>query len=237
MKSKRVVIIGGTSGLGFAVARAAAAEGASVVVASRTPAGVRQAVSELGADAGGESVDVADEADVRGFFERVGAFDHLVYTAGEPLINGSLAATDIAAARRFFEIRYFGALAAAKYGAPRIRPGGSIVLTSGIASNRPQGRTVVVSSVLSAIEGLTRALAADLAPIRVNAVVPAIIRTEMWRGLADAARESLYESVAKGGLLDRVGEPADVAEAFLYLMRNKHTTGSSLTIDAGTLLK
>jgi NAD(P)-dependent dehydrogenase (short-subunit alcohol dehydrogenase family) len=236
MNGKRAVIIGGTSGLGFAAAETALAQGASVVVASRNVDSVNKAAAALGDGAEGRVLDVTDESAVRDFFDRVGEFDHLVYTAGETLLNSPLAETDIEAARRFFDIRYFGALAAVKYGTAHIRPMGSITLTGGIASTRPQGGTVVVSSVLSAIEGLTRALAHELAPIRVNAVVPSIIRTEMWDSLPETAREGLYASVASALLLGRVGEKQDVAEAYAYLMNNQHTTGSLLTIDGGAVL-
>jgi NAD(P)-dependent dehydrogenase (short-subunit alcohol dehydrogenase family) len=237
MDGKRVVIIGGTSGLGFAVAKAAAAEGASVTVASRSRAGVDRAVSALPAGAEGHVVDIADEGEVRAFFDRIGAFDHLVYTAGEPLMSSTLAETDIENVRKFFGIRYFGALTAAKYGAPHIRPGGSIVLTSGTASTRPLRGTTAVSSVLAAIEGLTRALSVELSPIRVNAVVPGIIRTEMWSGLPEADREAMYNALADTLLVGRrVGEPGDVAETYVYLMRNRHSTGSTITIDGGAVL-
>jgi NAD(P)-dependent dehydrogenase (short-subunit alcohol dehydrogenase family) len=236
MNGHRVVIIGGTSGLGYALAELVVGQGATVVVASRSRSAVDKAVGALGTSTSGQALDVTDEAAVRDFFTTTGPFDHLVYTAGEPLMSGSLADTDISATRAFFATRYFGALTAAKYAAPHLRQDGSITLTSGIASTRPQGGTVVVSSVLSAIEGLTRALALELAPVRVNAVVPSIIRTEMWNGLPPAAREDLYTAVAASLPLGRVGDRMDIAEAYAFLMTNKHTTGTLLTIDGGAAL-
>jgi NAD(P)-dependent dehydrogenase (short-subunit alcohol dehydrogenase family) len=236
MNGHRVVIVGGTSGLGYALAELAVTQGATVVLASRSQPAVDKAVGALGISASGRALDVTDESAVRDFFSATGPFDHLVYTAGEPLVNASLADTDISATRAFFATRYFGALTAVKYAAPHLRPGGSVTLTSGIASTRPQGGTVVVSSVLSAIEGLTRALAVELAPIRVNAVVPSIIRTEMWNGLPASAREDLYASVAASLPLGRVGDRRDIAEAYAFLMTNKHTTGTLLTIDGGAVL-
>jgi NAD(P)-dependent dehydrogenase (short-subunit alcohol dehydrogenase family) len=236
MDGKRVVIIGGTGGLGFAAAQAASAAGASVVVVSRSRSGVDRAVSALPERTEGLTLDVTDEAAVRTFFDGLGAFDHLIHSAGEPLMSGGLADTDIEDVRRFFEIRYFGALAAVKYGAPHIRPGGSVVLTGGTASTRPQHGTTAVSSVLAALEGLTRALAVELAPLRVNAVVPGIIRTQMWGGLPEADRDAMYRSLEERLPVGTVGEPGDVAETYLYLMRNKHSTGSTVTIDGGNVL-
>jgi NAD(P)-dependent dehydrogenase (short-subunit alcohol dehydrogenase family) len=236
MDGKRVVILGGTSGLGFAAAHAAGSEGASVVVASRKRDSLDRAVAALPEGAEGHRVDVTDEADVRGLFDRIGAFDHLIYTAGEPLMSGALADTDIDDVRRFFETRYFGALTAVKYGAPRIRPGGSVVLTGGTASTRPQRGTTAVSSVLAALEGLTRALAVEYAPIRVNAVVPTAVKSEMWDRLPEASRDAMYSHLARTLLVGRMGEPGDVAQTFLYLMRNGFSTGSTITVDGGAVL-
>jgi NAD(P)-dependent dehydrogenase (short-subunit alcohol dehydrogenase family) len=236
MNGHRVVIVGGTSGLGFALAELVTARGAEVVVASRRQPAVDKAVGALGTGASGRTLDGTDEDAVREFFAVVGPFDHLVYSAAEPVMNAYLAHTDIAAAKDFFATRYFGALTAAKYAFPQVKPGGSITLTGGTASTRPVGGTAVVSSVLAAIEGLTRALALELAPIRVNAVVPSIIRTEMWDGMPARARADMYAAVAAAQPLGRVGDRMDVAEAYAFLMTNRHTTGTLLTIDGGAVL-
>lgn len=219
------------------MAKAAAAAGASVVVASRSRAGVDKAVGELPPGAEGHTVDATDENAVRDFFEQIGPFDHLAYTAGEPLMSSALVDTTLEAARRFFRTRYFGALTAVKYAVPHIRPGGSVVLTSGTASTRPVRGTTVVSSVLAAIEGLTRALAVELAPLRVNAVVPGIVRSELWDGLPESERQGMFDALERSLLVGpRVGEPADVVETYLYLMGSRHTTGSTLTVDGGQTL-
>jgi NAD(P)-dependent dehydrogenase (short-subunit alcohol dehydrogenase family) len=118
----------------------------------------------------------------------VGEIDHLVYTAGDPFMLGELGQTSIAEARRAFDVRFWGALAAAKYGAPHIRPGGSIILTTGIASARPPKRWVVPASILGAMEALTRALAVELAPIRVNIVSPGVVKTPLWDPFPEEAR-------------------------------------------------
>jgi NAD(P)-dependent dehydrogenase (short-subunit alcohol dehydrogenase family) len=236
MEGQRVVIIGGRSGLGFAVAKAVVAEGASVVVTSRSRAGGDAAVAALPEGTQGYVLDATNEQQVRALFDGLGAFDHLVYAAGEPLMETTLLETDIEEVRRFFGIRYFGALAAIKYGAPNIRSGGSIVLTSGTASFRPQRGTTGPSSVFGAIEALTRALSLELAPIRVNVVSPGIIRTEMWSGLSEEDRAAMFTTLTDTLPVGRVGEPDDVAQAYIYLMRNKHSTGSTITIDGGGVL-
>ena len=236
LNDKRVVILGGTSGIGFAVAQAAAAEGARLVVASSNPAGVAQALATLPPGAEGRPLDLLDGAAVERFFIEIGPFDHLVYTAGETLTLTRLDETDMASARRFFELRYWGAFTAAKFGHRNIRAGGSIVFTSGAAAARPRPACSVVASVCSAMEGLTRSLAAELAPLRVNIVSPGVVRTPLWREMAEEARESLYASEAQRLPVGRVGETAEIAEGYLYLMRQTHMTGQTLSIDGGGLL-
>jgi NAD(P)-dependent dehydrogenase (short-subunit alcohol dehydrogenase family) len=224
LRSKRIVILGGSSGIGLAVAQQASAEGANVVIASSNPARVRKAADELGAHAEGHAVDLTDEAAVEKFFSQLGAFDHLVFTAGDSLALCDLAATDLQAARRAFELRYWAALAAVKYGSKNIRKGGSIVLTTGIAGQRPHKGWVVAASVCGTIEALTRALALELAPIRVNAVSPGVVRTNLWQDMADEERERLYESVGNRLPVGRVGEADDIAQGYLFLMEEQFST-------------
>src|ERR1700758_252112 len=123
--NKRVVVVGGSSGIGLAVAEEAASQGAEVVIVSSNAARVQQAVQSIGGLARGQAVDVSDEKAVEGFFANVDAFDHLVFTAGDSLQLHGLADTDLKQARHAFELRYWAALAAVKYGSPHIRRGGS----------------------------------------------------------------------------------------------------------------
>src|SRR6202030_2070702 len=133
LQGKRVVVVGGSSGIGLAVAEQAASQGAKVVIVSSTAERVQKAVESIGGEAQGQAVDVSDEGAVATFFAKLGAFDHLVFTAGDSLHLHDLAATDLQQARRAFELRYWSALAAVKYGSAQIRKDGSIVLTTGIA--------------------------------------------------------------------------------------------------------
>ncbi len=187
LNGKRVVVLGGTSGIGLGVAEAASRAGAQVVVASSQKTKVQAALAQIpGAE--GHAVDLTDEAAVRGFFAQVGAFDHLVFTAGEALQLGKLADLALDQGRQFFALRYWGALTAAKYGAPLIRAGGSIVFTSGIAGARPQPGWALGASICAAMGGLTRALAVELAPLRVNLVSPGFVKTPLWAGIQEAER-------------------------------------------------
>jgi NAD(P)-dependent dehydrogenase (short-subunit alcohol dehydrogenase family) len=236
LNGKRVVVLGGSSGIGLAVAQAAAGEGAQVVIASSNADRLERALSSLPAGAEGRVTNLLSSQDVAALFESLGDFDHLVYTAGEALRLAPLQALDIAAARSFFELRYWGALTAAKAAQSKLRPGGSIVFTSGVAGARPGSGWSVAASICSAMEGLTRALAVELAPIRVNIVSPGVVRTALWRDMDESAREELYASAAARLPVGHVAEASEIAEGYLYLMRQTYVTGQVLALDGGGLL-
>jgi NAD(P)-dependent dehydrogenase (short-subunit alcohol dehydrogenase family) len=235
-ENKRVVILGGSSGIGLAVAEQAASQGAEIVIASSNAERVQRAVESFGGSAQGQALDLSDEQAVETFFTKLGAFDHLAFTAGDSLHLQDLATTDLKQARRAFELRYWAVLAAVKYGSKNIRKGGSIVLTTGIAGQRPHKGWVIAASVCGAVEALTRSLALDLAPIRVNAVSPGIVRTNLWQNMTVAEREQLYERVGNSLPVGRVGEPHDIAQAYLFLMQEGYGTGQTLVVDGGTVL-
>jgi NAD(P)-dependent dehydrogenase (short-subunit alcohol dehydrogenase family) len=232
LTGQRVVVIGGSSGMGLATARAAADAGAVVTIASSDKERLDAALADLPASCGGVVVDTRDEGAVADLFAQVGDLDHLIYTAGRRGEHRPLADIAVDEARRWFDIGFWGAVAAAKHAAPRIRPGGSITLTSGTIAVRPTPGTALLAAGGGAVEGLTRGLAVDLAPVRVNAVRPGVIRTPMWDGVPDAMLDVLTERMLTGAL----GEPEHVAATHLYLMENRFVTGTVLTVDGGAVL-
>jgi NAD(P)-dependent dehydrogenase (short-subunit alcohol dehydrogenase family) len=236
LDGKRIVVLGGSSGIGLATAQAAVLEGAAVVIASSRKARVDQALATLPAGSEGHVLDLVDESAIQTLFAQLGSFDHLVFTAGESLLLSSLASTDVEAARRFFGLRYWGAFLAAKYGNGNIRTGGSIVFTSGIAGQRPRPGWALGASICAAMEGLTRALAVELAPIRINIVSPGFVKTPLWAGMSEADREALYRETAEKLPVGHVGNAEEIAEAYLYLMRQSYGTGQVIVVDGGGLL-
>lgn len=236
LKGAHVVLLGGTSGIGFATASAAAAHDAQVTVVSSSPASVERAVAALPDGADGQAVDLGDPARVQALFDGLGELDHLVYTAGEPLALMPIAETDPDRARAFFGLRYFGALAAVRAAAPHIREGGSITLTTGTASQRPSAGWAVAASICGAVEALTRTLAVELAPIRVNAVRPGVVRSPLWAGMSETDRERMYRERAATLPVGRVGEVEDIAAGYLSLMTQPFATGTILTLDGGALV-
>ncbi|MEU7799542.1 SDR family oxidoreductase [Micromonospora arborensis] len=236
LSDQRVVVLGGTSGIGLATATRAAREGAQVTVASRNQRSVDRALATLPAGTHGYAANLTDPGDVARLFQRLGAFDHLVYTAGEPLALMSVDALDLSAARTAFDLRYFGSLSAVNAALPYLRPGGSITLTTGTANHRPSAGWSVAASITGAIDALVRALAVELAPLRVNAVSAGVIRSPLWDPLPQETREQMYAQLSESLPLGRVGEPEEVAEAFVYLLRATYATGTVVTVDGGTLV-
>jgi NAD(P)-dependent dehydrogenase (short-subunit alcohol dehydrogenase family) len=236
LEGKKVVLLGGSSGIGLATAQAAAAEGAQIIIVSGNQSRIDEALNTLPGNSRGYAVDLGKEESIREFFDKMNGFDHLVFTAGENLNLQMIRETDISGARNFFNLRYWGAYTSIKYAAPLIQSGGSISLISGTANARPGKGWSIASSICGAVEGLVRAMAVELAPIRVNSVVPGVIETNLWNGMSEKNRASLFQSMADTLLVGRAGQAEDVALAFVYLMKQRFGTGQNLVVDGGTLL-
>lgn len=236
LANKRVVVLGGSVGIGFATARAAAEAGAKVVVVSSNQQRINHAVQQIGANAEGHVADLGDEQQTKQLFQTLGKFDHLVFTAGENIKTGALQNMSLDDARQFFNLRYWGAVAAVKYGAPHINEGGSIVLTSGGSGRRPGKGWFLGASICAAMEGFTRAMAVELAPLRVNLVCPGLVRTNLWDSMPETDRENIYSAFSKMLPVQRIGEPEDLAQAYLYLMQQGYSTGEVVVVDGGGML-
>lgn len=236
VSSSRVVVLGGTSGLGLAVARAAAEAGADVVIGSRSASSVNRALAQLPDKVAGLPVDVTSADALAGFFAEVGEFDHLVYTAGDELVRLPIADYTPEQGQRFFEIRLFRALDAVRLALPTVSRSGSITLTSGSAAYRGGAGLVLGAAVSGAMISAGRSLAIELAPIRVNVVAPGVVRTPLWSGMPDDAQAKLFAWADSQTLLGRIAVPEDVAKAYLHLMDQNSMTGTVTLVDGGSLL-
>jgi len=235
LKNTRVLVIGGTSGIGLGVATAVAERGGIPIVASRRQSSVDSALANLPEGARGATVDLTDEASLDELARTVGDIDHLVFTAGESLELAALADLTPARITGFFQTRFVGALSAVRAFAPHIAKGGSITLTSGTAAWQP-GFGVLPVSVCGAMNALTTALAVELAPIRVNAIAPGVVRTPLWDAMTEADRQAMYGQAAQQLPLGRVGEVDDVALAYVYCMEQAYGTGVVIKVDGGAVL-
>jgi NAD(P)-dependent dehydrogenase (short-subunit alcohol dehydrogenase family) len=235
LADKTVVILGGSSGIGLATAKAAQAEGARVIVTGRSRDRLQAAQTELGSGARTVALDVADEAGTRALFQELDRLDHIFITAGSIAFDARLA-PDSAALRPALDTRFWGAFNAAKYGAAKMKAGASITFMSGTAGRRPLPGAAVTTASCGAVEAFARALALDLAPIRVNTLQPGYVDTPLLDELLGEARVKMKAEAGARLPVKRIGRPEELADAVLFLMKNGYVNGITLTVDGGGLL-
>ncbi|KAG8706981.1 hypothetical protein FRC09_002090 [Ceratobasidium sp. 395] len=250
LNGKKVLVIGGSSGIGRGVAAAALSNGASVIIASSTQTKVDAAVELLkkgnegkeGATVSGESFNIKDFPALTGFLTKHAPFDHLVITAGEaPRSFGGGPAADVDIREQLgdsMDSRYWAVLNAANHihHNKLIRPGGSLVLTIGTAQQRPIAGWGFYIGAAGAIETATRSLAVDLKPLRVNTIAPGLVDTELFDKLPAEMRKTIFETHLQKLLVGHVGTPEEVAEAYIFAMKCQYLTGQVITVDGGGVL-
>jgi NAD(P)-dependent dehydrogenase (short-subunit alcohol dehydrogenase family) len=230
-----VLVIGGTSGMGRATAQLLAARGDAVIVAGRSRARAQGAAREIGGSATGIEINLVNILSIEAAAAETGPIDHLVLSAAD-LSYAPFRELAISDARNVFESKFWGYYRAVQVFGPQLPKTGSITFFSGVAADRPAPGTVAVTTVNAAIEGLTRALAVELAPVRVNAVSPGTVDTEAWSHLSDEDKASAFEQQARSLLVGRVGRPEDVASTVVHLIDNGFTTGAIHHVDGGARL-
>jgi NAD(P)-dependent dehydrogenase (short-subunit alcohol dehydrogenase family) len=231
LAGQKVVVVGGSSGIGLATAELAKAEGADVVIASRNAERLKAAAAKVGATA--IPTDVTSDEGVASLFRACGAVDHVVVTAAQPR-SGPFKTVDMDVVRATMEAKFWGAWRVAR--AAEIRPGGSLTLVSGFLSIRPRPASAIVGAANGALESLARSLALELAPVRVNAVSPGIIDTPTRAAMPEAARREMLAKVAASLPVGRVGVAEDIARQILTFMTVGFATGSIVYIDGGGLI-
>ncbi|ELH3004661.1 dehydrogenase [Vibrio vulnificus] len=213
------VVLGGTSGIGAELAKQLESDHTIVHVASRQT-----------------GLDISDEKSVYHYFETIGAFDHLIVTAGSYAPAGKVVDVEITQAKYAFDTKFWGAVLAAKHGARYLKQGGSITLTSGMLSRKVVANTYVKAAINAAIEATTKVLAKELAPIRVNAISPGLTKTEAYKGMNADDRDAMYQRTQSHLPVGKVGEASDIAMAYLFAIQNSYMTGTVIDVDGGTLL-
>ena len=250
LQDARVLIIGGTSGLGFGVAEAVLDCGASkVIISSSNESRVQEAIARLKtsfphskAEISGYSCNLGDEAtlesNIKTLFSKVGELDHIVFSAGDSLAIKPLDDVDLAFMKQAGMVRFFAPLLVAKYGSkvlPRSTTS-TITLTAGGITEHPSPDWTVIAAYMTGVHGMMRNLALDLRPIRVNVVNPGGVVTELWSFIPEEQRGRTMEELSKKCATGSVGLVEDVAEAYLYCMRDGNVTGSVINSNGGYLL-
>ncbi len=230
LKDRRVLVVGRGSGIARAVTLAARAAGATVVVAGRDEEALAKAYDDP--DVTAAAVDLTDEASVAALAERLGRVDHVVSTASARA-RGAVGELAHDVVLRSFDVKVLGPLLLAKHFAPRMPEDGSFVFFSGSSARKPAAGMLAVGATNAAVDALTRGLAVELAPIRVNAVSPGTIDTGAYDALGEEKKAALFASRAATSPARRVGRPEEIAEAVVFALGSTFLTGVSLGVDGG----
>lgn len=229
LQNRTVVVIGRSSGIARSVVESATAAGAQVIVAGRDPQSLAQ---DYAGALRAERVDVTDDASIAEFAERLGAIDHLVTTASARA-RGLLGQLDRAAVLTSLDTKVLGPMMLAKHLAPGLARDGSFTLFSGVAAFKPAVGYLGVAVTNGAADFLTRCLALELAPIRVNAISPGVIDTGAWDAMGEEGKREYFDHFRTHNPARRIGAPQDVADAVLFAMTNPFLTGATLQVDGG----
>jgi NAD(P)-dependent dehydrogenase (short-subunit alcohol dehydrogenase family) len=232
---KKVVVVGGSSGIGLGVAAAALKNGAELVIVGRSTKKLQAAERTLGAVGHARTLaaDMTNETEVARLFDEVGAIDHLVATAGILPPDDPIGSADMNGVRELIENKLIGAVILAKHAVRNLTVGGSMTFTSGVNKDRPPvPGGAVVAAIAGSFSYFARALALELAPTRVNIVSPGWVDSPMW-DIAGDAKAGLFADMAARLPAGRIATAADVAPAYLYLMESDFTTGETIRIDGG----
>ncbi len=232
LANQRVLVVGGSSGIGYSVAEQALATGAKVTIASRSEQKLAEAASSLG-DVETAVLDTGDESAVESFFVGSDAWDHVVISAAQTP-SGPVRKLSLEDAKRAMESKFWGAYRIAR--TARFAERGSLTLISGFLSERPSGSSVLQGAINAALESLGRGLALELSPVRVNAVSPGLIDTPLWAKMEEANRNAMFERVAASLPAKSIGQPSDIANAVLFLMTTPFATGSTVRVDGGGVI-
>jgi len=233
LSGKNILVIGGSSGIGYATAAGALAEGAKVTIASRSEEKLRAAQALLKRGVEIRQLDVGNMAEVEAFFEKSPTYDHIVVSGAAPKF-GTVRDQNIDDAYAAMNVKFWGAYRVARKAT--VAPGGSFVFVSGFLSRRPKPNMVLVGAINAALETLAQGLALEMAPVRFNVVSPGIIDTPTRAAMPAEARKTLLENTAKALPVKRVGQAEDCADQILLMLRNTFMTGSVVYIDGGGLL-
>jgi len=236
LAGQRVVVAGGSSGIGLASAQCLAAAGAELVLVARSAERLARAAQSIDHEVMVRSCDLADAVAAKALFDDLGAFDHLVIAAGGSPAWGAFLDLDPERLNEAFRAKFWVQFHAARYGVPHLRADGSITFLGGGASRAALPGTAGLAAVNGAITAMARTMARELAPIRVNVLSPGFVDTPAYLAMPADARAALYQRMARAALTGRVGRAEELAQAVLFLVTNNFTTGAVLDVDGGRRL-
>ena len=234
IEGTKIIIIGGSSGMGLEIARTVSQEGANVVIAGRSLQRLEAARNAIGRqNIETRALDIGDRKQVADVFSQLKQVDHVVVTAAD-LVYGPIAEINEQALMRAARSKLFGPIFVAQECTQYLSSQGTLTFISGIAAKRPMRGGSIPATLNSGLEGLTRALALERAPIRVNAISPGWVDTPVWDGMmAQEEKQQRFEAMKEKLPVKRIGKPQDIAAALLLILKNSFITGTVLDVDGG----
>jgi NAD(P)-dependent dehydrogenase (short-subunit alcohol dehydrogenase family) len=233
LEGARVVVLGGSSGIGLATAEAAAKLGADVVIAGRDERRLAAAAQRLGTGVTGAPVDATDRGRLDAFFAALDRIDHLVLALSGSAGAGPIATLSLDDLRGGLEGKLLAHVSALQAALPRLAGTGSVTFVSAASAGAPIAGAAGLAAINGAIESMVPALAVELKPRRVNAVSPGVVDTPWWNDVPADQRADLFAHFAASSPVGRVGAADDVARAIISLIGNDFITGTVLTVDGG----
>ncbi|HET7115838.1 MAG TPA: SDR family oxidoreductase [Hanamia sp.] len=232
----RVIIAGGTSGIGFATAKLLTQKNFEVIILGRNEEKLDRALAEIGLSAKGKCVDATNLEALNQTLADIGQVDHLVIALSGGKGIGLFRELDLNDLRKGFEGKFFPQLQTAQAVLPYIRATGSITFITSISSQSKEIGTAGLGAINGAIEIMIPTIAKELKPIRVNAVAPGVVNTTWWDFLSPEKKIETFEKYAEAIPLGRVGEPEDIAKMIFTFIDNNYITGQVIAVDGGLSL-
>jgi NAD(P)-dependent dehydrogenase (short-subunit alcohol dehydrogenase family) len=232
-QNQTIAIVGGTSGMGLAAAKAIANKDATVVIVSRSLEKLDIAKSAISGKVESYQLDFTDEIAVKEFFSSSGKIDHLVLVGAGQAAWGSFVDLDSTALHNAFTNKFWGYFYCSKYAIPNLRQDGSIIFVVGAACRTAIPNTAGLAAVNGAIVSMALTLAKELAPLRVNVISPGLVDTPAYDGMPESEKQAFFQHMGSNLPVGRVGQPSEIAEAILFLLGNGFVTGSVLDVDGG----
>lgn len=236
LTNQRIVVMGGSSGIGLATAHMLIAAGARVAVTGRSQQKIDAALEQLGEQATGAMVDATSHEQLYNFFQEYGAFQHLVIAVSGAAGAGAFRTLDMGELRRGFEAKFWAHVAIAQASLATLERDGSLTFITAGSSRSAKPDTAGLAAINGALDALVPSLALELRPLRVNAVSPGVIATPWWDRVSEEFRNNYFAQTAAMLPVERIGEPEDVAQAIVFLIQNGFMTGTIIDCDGGARL-